>query len=385
MNSLKTVIVVTVLLGVAYAVYSALYNGAGTTTQSRSEWPAAPGASKNGVSQPGDGPTSGSLPTNIQLDIPGGTVPPSTSRSSGGQSVSGGLRNDPDRVPPGESFAPGNALAVSDPRRAPTADGVLIPRTREKGIGRSFTLRMEAERKKLAAGDLDAVLRELSPWYGTPRLSREESQDLTDLLDQVAGAVIYDSRQHLAEAPYVVRSGDTLERIADKYSVPVALLAKINGLRVPPAPPAADSIGGASTSARTTPLKAGQELKVLRGPFEAAITLDRFELLLKVGGRYAGRFPIGVGRDPARLVGTYHVEEKFSATSRRDDVRDLGALNSMLRHPWIVLDGGIRIHGADDARNLRREGNEGWICLGARDIEDVSDILSIGSPVTIQR
>ena len=276
-----------------------------------------------------------------------------------------------------------NSPAVSDAQRTLAAESTAIPHAKEKGVGRSFSLRLEAERKKLLTGDLDAVLRELSPWYGTPQLSREESQQLTDLLDQVAGAVIYDSRQHLAEAPYVAKSGDTLERIADKYSVPAALLAKINGIRIPP--PGSDSLAGASSHGRPTPLKPGRELKVLRGPFEAVITLDRFELLLKVGGRYAGRFPIGVGRDPARLLGTYHVEEKFSAPTRRDDVVDLGASNSVVKHPWIVLDGGIRLHGTDDAHNLRHGDNEGWICLGARDIEDVYDILSIGSLVTIQR
>ena len=48
----------------------------------------------------------------------------------------------------------------------------------------------------------------------------------------------------------------------------------------------------------------------MRGPFEAVVRLDRHELTLMVQNRYAGRFPIGVGRDQPKLDGSYTVRDK---------------------------------------------------------------------------
>ncbi len=81
MNSLKTVIVLIMFLGVGYAVYSAINNGAGTPAQSGGEWPAAPGASKEASAQAGLGPGSPSS-MNVQVAIPGEAPPPGTSRIS---------------------------------------------------------------------------------------------------------------------------------------------------------------------------------------------------------------------------------------------------------------------------------------------------------------
>ena len=72
----------------------------------------------------------------------------------------------------------------------------------------------------------------LSTLYGKPEVPSDMMRDIIGWLDQMAGTVIY-SRQHLLERPYVVRPGDTLDRIAEGYNVPATLLARINGIRDP--------------------------------------------------------------------------------------------------------------------------------------------------------
>jgi len=216
---------------------------------------------------------------------------------------------------------------------------------------------MEAAYKELDSGNLAKVHQTLSQWYNDPQLTPAEARQLTDLLDQVAGTVVY-SRQHRLERPYTVQPGDTLQRIARSYGVPWQLLAKINGISDP------------------ENLRPGQQLKVVRGPFDAVVNLDKRELTLMLRGLYAGRFRIGLGRDQENLEGTYFVEDKIDQS---DDP------NSPLGRYWIKLNDRIGIHGTNDPRNVGASDGPGSICLSDRDIEDVHDILSIGSCVRILR
>jgi LysM repeat protein len=228
---------------------------------------------------------------------------------------------------------------------------------------------MKAVQKNLDEGRLPEAHMALSSLYDNPDLPQAQAKLVTELLDQLAGTVIY-SRQHLLDQPYLVRPGDTLEQVADRYNVPPVLLARINGIR------------------EGVPLEPGQELKVVRGPFNAVIHLDKHELTLMVDGRYAGRFTIGVGCDQPKLEGTYIVREKNANPQYRgpDGITVPGGdPRNPLGKYWIGLSNNIGLHGTVDPQNIGRDDNRGTICLGERDIDDIYGILSVGSRVVIQR
>ncbi len=228
---------------------------------------------------------------------------------------------------------------------------------------------MQAVQKKLDEGRLPEAHLALSSLYDNPDLPQAQARQVTELLDQLAGTVIY-SRQHFLEQPYLVRPGDTLEQVADRYNVPPILLARINGVR------------------EGMPLEPGQELKVVRGPFNAVIHLDKHELSLLVEGRYAGRFAVGVGCDQPKLEGTYIVREKnINPPYRGPDGITVpgGDSRNPLGKYWIGLSNNIGLHGTVDPQNIGRDDNRGTICLGDRDIDDLFGILSVGSRVVIQR
>ena len=138
---------------------------------------------------------------------------------------------------------------------------------------------MNTAPKSLDEGKLAEVRLALSKVYLDPNLPAEQAKEMTDLLDQLAGTVIY-SREHYLERAYIAQQGDTIDKVARNYNVPWQLLAKINGLMPPSAP-------GAEESFKDRPLKLGTELKVVRGPFDAVVHLDKRELTLLVQGRYA--------------------------------------------------------------------------------------------------
>ncbi|MFH1922081.1 MAG: LysM peptidoglycan-binding domain-containing protein [Planctomycetota bacterium] len=357
MNSLKTVLMVIVLAVVAGAVYVLVNNNdaASTPPPDVADGWSDPPSIEMPTSPTGNSPFnspvgSGSLnPSTAGL---GGMAPPFSPDQPSGGAAPGGM------APPFSPTAGPNDFSG----RPPLSDSMPATDFSLVGAGASdvrgaFAGFMEAAHHDLEQGKLAEVHKTLSLWYDNPQLTEEESRQITELLDQVAGAVVY-SPEHLLERPYTAKSGDTLQRIARAYGVPWQLLAKINRVQDP------------------ENLQPGQEVKVVRGPFDAVIHLDRHELTLMLGGLYAGRFPIGIGRDQESLEGDYYVEDKIVQPDEP---------NNPLGRYWIKLDDRIGLHGTNDTRNVGANDGPGSICLDNQDIEDVHDILSIGSRVRILR
>ncbi len=418
MNSLKTLFIVAVLGAVAYGVYVSINHSPETPPdlEDAPAWPQAPQ-----VQLPGPGAATPQFPparSGAEMApafSPGATAAPAgpsapdplapAARSEvGGPHVSLGTPASPAGAPgvAGPSAyslgagAPTSAGSASGSPDAAAGDGRLPPARTDRSpglagsplrgpgvstsdlpVGRAppaesagkFDALMQAVQAKLEQGHLAEALLALTALHDSPIVPPEQVQKVTRLLDQLAGTVVY-SRQHLLEPPYRVRPHETLEQIAETYQVPWQLLAKINGVRDP------------------RDLQPGQELKVLRGPFNALVNLDKFELTLMVGGRYAGRFPIGVGRDYSHADGSYVVRDKVLNPTGFDSRSAPGAGDPGSQLPgtyWIDLGGRLGIHGTSNPQDLHRSGGQGSICLGQRDIEDVYGILSVGSRVIIRR
>lgn len=228
---------------------------------------------------------------------------------------------------------------------------------------------MAAAQRELESGQMALALRQLSAWHNHPQLTPAEQQQLGQLLDQVAGTVVY-STQHLLEAPYEVQPNERLEDIAQRYNVPWQLLAKINGIEDP------------------SSLRAGERLKIVPGPFHAVVNLQKQELTLQLAdGSYAGRFRIGIGAEHPPLEGDFAVADKVvnPVYYGRDRAISAEDANNPLGERWIGLGRNMGIHGTNNPENVGRTGLPGSITLSERDVEDVFDILSLGSKVTIRR
>jgi LysM repeat protein len=184
--------------------------------------------------------------------------------------------------------------------------------------------------------------------------------------------VIYEGPPaHRLEKPYIVQAGDTLDAVATKYDVPAALLAKING--VP----------------QTGPLTPGQELKVVRGPFTALIDLSKRKMTLMLDRRYAGQFAIEL--DPTSTVeeGQWKVAQKlltpatpslYNQSAQPAEERSL-----LLANPSSASGQPTVLSGPGGSDPLAAQSRGRVIHLKATDVNDVYDILSEGSRVTIRR
>jgi lipoprotein-anchoring transpeptidase ErfK/SrfK len=217
---------------------------------------------------------------------------------------------------------------------------------------------------KANRGQLKEALATLSVFHNAKELTNEQRKDLLDILDALAGEVVY-SREHFLEIAYVAAKGETMEQVAKRYQVPAEILARINAVEP------------------NMPLSEGAKIKVVPGPFRAEVDLQRNELTLFVRDLYAGRYPISTGSDPQPKPGDYQVIDK----QRDRNYYGAGApiAGTDPRNPyggyWIDLGQELCIHGTAE----NSSGNQGCISLAPMDASDVFGMLARGSQITIRR
>lgn len=223
-------------------------------------------------------------------------------------------------------------------------------------------------KQQVEQGDLRAGLLTLSQYHGNNQINLDYQQQLLEILDYLAGEVIY-SQKHLVEPPYSVQANDSLEMIAHQYRVPARLLQNINGIQ------------------DATLLTPGSELKVVKGPFRARVDLSDKEITLFVGQLYAGRFPCQVGADPYPEPGQYTVLAKQQERSYYvgdGSVIPGGDPRNPYGHIWLDLGNQVCLHASAQSKEVANS-QLGCIRLNQTDSSDVYGILSAGSQVLIRR
>lgn len=384
MNSLKPLLIVAIVGGIGYGVWGRLSRKPDVMPPgARDGWDAAPkvqlGEQGTNWSTPAGpaaagGPGASGAPgmamvggQPLQPAAPFGSAAATSSAPPAGNNGDWRAGSAPAADAPPAGGGPGQYVVDPGSAAAPAGPDAAAPA--------AFPAAVERARQDLDTGRLAEGLTQLSAWYDNPQLSQAEHEQLCGLLDQVAGTVIY-STKDLLEPPYEVQPGDRLEDIGQRFNVPWELLAKINGVQDPQG------------------LRPGDRLKVVRGPFDAVISLESRQLTLMLNGSYAGRFVIGVGRDNPPHEGQFTVLTKLVNPEYHIDANQKisgGDPANPLGTRWLgfgtapTADDGFALHGTNDPNSLGRPDQPGCVALSQRDIEDIYDILSVGSRITVRR
>ncbi|HEY2880875.1 MAG TPA: LysM peptidoglycan-binding domain-containing protein [Pirellulales bacterium] len=406
MESLKPILLFVVLGGVGYGVYVALNHAPppDSATSAGSDWnktPAKADGSKPADARPAGSTSTAPFPTapawnsggasDAAPQTAGAAKDSSTLAARADNALSGGLGS-------GLPFGVGSATAHPAPTDAPnptvdissampttgensgakldpnaTPDGKPVdqvptinnPNSTGSGLPTNvnssavpdaqmrhdYESSMRSGQTLLKQGKLVEALREFSRWYDHPAVSPEDQAILLDMLSQISGTVIY-SREHWLAPPYVVRTGDTLETVAQQYQVPWQLLAKINGIE------------------NASGLIPGEKLKVVRGPFQAQLNRKQDTLTVFVDGLYAGRFKVQGAGEVMKPDGEYPVA-KFPANHP----------SNTAHLPYISFGGDLHLTIADGPVAP----NPGTLRISQHDMDDVFDILSERSQISIRR
>jgi len=301
-------------------------------------------------------------PPPVQDSVPAPPIaPPSAPAVTAPPTAPPAVLDRPDRLATLATSAPPGAVSLP-----PAAAALAPPSSAAAGSSAAFATAWSDAHTKLAAGRYAEALGGLSVWYDDPSLGLEESQRLEDLLGQLAGTVIY-SQQDLLLPPHVVAPGETLPAIAAPLGVSWQILGKINGV--------ADPNG----------LVPGEHLKLIRGPFDAVVSVSRRRLSLQLGGNYAGSFPVVVGRQCLGRVGSSIpvVEVRRGATS---GVQAAAAtVPDATAKPSIVLGDGFVIEAAEDPGVISDTSPATSLVVSVRDLEELLDLLGPGSKVLVRQ
>jgi lipoprotein-anchoring transpeptidase ErfK/SrfK len=314
----------------------------------------------NNTAFPSSGTTAGNLNPN------GSTLIPSPPQLADTSSAIDSPTPSPANATPLSALAANN----STPSPLPTASTIgNDSRPNEVAIAElSYADSKEKALAKAQDGKLKEALIQMTAWYGRAELTYDEKADLLNLLNALAAEVIY-SRRHFLESSYKAGPRESLEDIAKLHGISLELLASINQIPTPYI------------------LLPNTELKVLRGPFRAEVDLTTKELTLYLDNMFAGQFPISVGSDTKEIDGSFSIMSK--QTNRNYYAANGGTVshtdpNNPYGKHWLDLGQDLCIHGSAAAENSPLN-NAGCISLSPRDAEDVYNILTVGSKVTIKR
>jgi LysM repeat protein len=236
------------------------------------------------------------------------------------------------------------------------------------------------ESSPAASEGADAKLQQIDAWLGSRNFvaaHRELStlywnnpdlkSTILERIEANAQAIYFKPQPHFLE-PYEIQSGDFLQRVAPKYGINWEYLAALN--RVDP-----------------RKIRAGQKLKVIKGPFSAFVDLSDFELTVHCHGFFVKRYQIGTGRDTSTPVGKFAVLDRIPVpqyTDPKGRVIEGGHPTNPLGTHWIDLGDSYGIHGTIEPKSIGKAESAGCVRMRNEDIVEVYNFLVKGSEVVIR-
>jgi len=174
---------------------------------------------------------------------------------------------------------------------------------------------------------------------------------------------------------YVVRSGDSLARIARKFKTTVDLIKKSNALQ-------------------RSMLHPGDRLRIFKGTFTLTISKSRNDLVVKVNDRFFKRYRVGTGKFGTTPTGTFVITEKIEQPPWwRPDGKMIpfGDKANVLGTRWMSLQAtsttnaarGYGLHGTWEPETIGLQASAGCVRLLNSDVEELFLLVPTGTRVVI--
>jgi len=167
---------------------------------------------------------------------------------------------------------------------------------------------------------------------------------------------------------HVVRSGDTLGKLAQQHGTTIDSIAARNGID-------------------NHVIRLGERLQILTGEFKADVSKSRNDMVVTLNGRFFKRYRVGTGTDSSTPEGDYVITLRIKhPVWYRDDGRQIpyGDPENFLGTHYLKLDiPGIGLHGTWEPESVGSQSSAGCVRLVNDDILELFNLLPEGTPVRI--
>lgn len=248
----------------------------------------------------------------------------------------------------------------------------------ESGVLDSQAVELIAEAgADIKAGKIIAARDKLNNVLLSVPLSSKQRQAIKATLANLSNKWLFSRDPHSGDtltATYKVQPGDLLSQIAKQYHVPYEILLTINNIR------------------RPENLRAGETIKVIKGPFHAIVYRSTFTLDLYLGNKtYVKSYKVGLGEQGLGTpTGKWRVKPggKLIKPTWTDPTTGRRYIADDPDYPlgsrWIALDGlegnakgrtGFAIHGTKEPESIGTRSSRGCIRLLNGEAIEVYNLL----------
>ncbi len=235
--------------------------------------------------------------------------------------------------------------------------------------------RVEPDKKPLSFGQVNELL-EKREYTKARELLQNKKNDLVDHsdLEQIQEKIykvnidmLFSSYKDKCSKIYTVKPGDALSRIARNFNTTVGLIKKANDL----------------PSDRIIP---GQRLKVNTCEFSIVVDKSQNRLFLRRGGEIFKAYTVSTGTDGSTPEGSFKIVNKLvdptwyraGAIVLPDDPENI------LGSRWMGFDlAGYGIHGTTEPEALGQQVTLGCVRMANDEVEELYDIVPIGTEVIV--
>jgi len=195
-------------------------------------------------------------------------------------------------------------------------------------------------------------------------------------LGKISVALIKTVRPMPAKIDVIVKSGDSLERIARRHGTTVDLIQEANQISNP------------------NRIRAGDHLRVLTGKFAMTASKRRNDMVVTMNGKFFKRYDVGSGLHGKTPVGLFTITEKIKEPVWwRPDGKEIpfGHEENILGTRWMTLRAsegtpdvrGYGIHGTWDEASIGKAESAGCLRMRNREVEELFLYIPTRTPVTI--
>lgn len=195
---------------------------------------------------------------------------------------------------------------------------------------------------------------------------REKSRKL---LNEINPKLLLSQHPMPSKEKYVVKSGDTLQKIARQYDTNIALLRKVNQI-------SGDII------------HPGQRLLIPTGDFSILVDKSDNVLTVHYNRKYFKNYRVGTGKYEKTPTAETKVTDRIAQpTWWKPDGKAIpyGSPENLLGTHWLSLDiPGYGIHGTWEPKTIGKHESAGCIRMLNENIEELYTMIPIGTPVEIK-